>query len=525
MTEHNTTEDNNLIANLTDSNISDLYRPNKVKSFKIASCDNTVETLLRNNSFIDKTKEYMWLLSSSPKILLIRPRRMGKSTTLNFLKFICRGPESREFFKGTYIYNQPWTDFANQYIDIEGNTIKINSEEDKKRITKYPWHKYPVFMIDFKIIGDTNVSVVKSGLIEAIYETAVEYGIQDMMKDPESVDSLRLYLTKLIILLTRLGNGYRNKVVVLIDEYDSIFMGYKYANETQKQEMKMLLQEFYSVLKNPKTIKIKILTGITTITFTDVYQISNDIVNVSMDEQFAKIVGFTKKEIETMVSDKLFKKLAKNVAKSENCEVPKGKKDIKTFVMDKLEDWYNGYRFSLKGDTVYNTLSVVRTFMSMNITNHWNSSLTSEFQFHEILRDPQLFFDIGINGGVNDVRIEDLFGKEHITKDPKKRAIAALYQTGLLTMNGNSLDEKNKIVGLIFPNKEVIVNYQKATYNLLKQTLTNLEPGFPGDLKIHYEREEWYEFFQMIRKMLTGKMAKLSTNFNVKLFGFFSKLS
>ena len=132
MTEDNSPYNSHMTIIPADSNIPDVYRSNKVKSFKTACFDTGVKKLLANYSYIDKTKEYMWLLSSSPKILLIRPRRFGKSTTLNFLEFICQGVESRQYFKGTYIYDQPWTDFENKYLDKEGDTIEINSEDDKK---------------------------------------------------------------------------------------------------------------------------------------------------------------------------------------------------------------------------------------------------------------------------------------------------------------------------------------------------------------------------------------------------------
>ena len=134
------------------------------------------------NIYIDKTKYLYELIVSGPTYyFLSRPRRFGKSLTISTLEKVFEG--RRELFKGLYI--------------------------DK---ADFDWKEHPIIHIDWSILDFEDKESLKEDIKGLLIEIADKYSV-----NVNEELSYNLYLRRLIIELSKI-----DKVVILIDEYDSI---------------------------------------------------------------------------------------------------------------------------------------------------------------------------------------------------------------------------------------------------------------------------------------------------------------
>eukprot|EP00477_Mikrocytos_mackini_P001636 GAHX01001762.1.p1 GENE.GAHX01001762.1~~GAHX01001762.1.p1 ORF type:complete len:417 (-),score=52.93 GAHX01001762.1:704-1954(-) len=404
----------------------------------------------------------MMLISSNSNAILIRPRRFGKTITLNFLQLIFQGRSSKKYFKGTYIYDQPFINGYGQHLDKNGDIIKDEGITGTQKRAIYQWPKHPVIYFNFKSIADQDFKIARYRIIQAIYRVAEQYGIKDRLEDPNSVIDMVTYFTQLINCLTKLGNGYKQSIVVLIDEFDAVFRDARFNTTKQQDDMKKLMSSFYNVLQSEsRHIKLKLITGITTIYYTEILTPYSDITNISLWPQYSTIVGFTKQELEKSLCYNMFEKLAKNIARYENIELPNTKEELIKLVMNKLEKGHNGYRFSQAETTVYNTYFVIISFTKKIIENRGMHGFSSEIQYKEIRNNPSIFKEITEDKEIDNMTEDDLFAVTSMETDKKMRAIDLLYQTGLLTIKNSYLEKGKLFHSLHFPNKEIKDNLKK----------------------------------------------------------------
>ena len=67
--------------------------------------------------YVDKTKSLLKLICSGSYFLLSRPRRFGKSLTIDTLEQIFKG--NKELFKGLYIYDKyDFKEYPEEWMDI-----------------------------------------------------------------------------------------------------------------------------------------------------------------------------------------------------------------------------------------------------------------------------------------------------------------------------------------------------------------------------------------------------------------------
>ncbi len=133
-----------------------------------------------NFAYVDKTKIAHDLISSAGYYFLSRPRRFGKSLFLDTLREIFLG--GKELFEGLYIYD------------------------------KWDWEeKYPVMRISMGS-GSKTQEGLREDLILLLKEEAERLGVQC-----EDLPKPKHYFSCLI---KEAHEKYRQKVVILIDEYD-----------------------------------------------------------------------------------------------------------------------------------------------------------------------------------------------------------------------------------------------------------------------------------------------------------------
>ncbi len=354
--------------------------------------------------YVDKTKYlYELIKNTGTYYFLSRPRRFGKSLTLSTLEAIFKG--KRELFKDLYIDS-----------------------------TNYDWKEYPVIHLDFSTcIGDSS-SDISDWINRKIIDIGISYGVK--------LSEEAKYNYNLDKLITELAK--REKVVVLIDEYDSILSNN--INSENLEEIRSTLRGFYSVLKaQAANIRMCFITGVTKFSKVSIFSAMNNLTDISMNENYATMLGYTQKELEQYFATYIDRAVISRETTRE-----KLLEDIKT--------WYDGYCFAPKAETVYNPVSVGFFFYENSefFNPYWIDTGGTSFLLTEIAK--QVHFDISLDANAL-ISWSSLRGADIVqmlrTEVSKENFLALLYQTGYLTIKEASKGRSGYLVTLGYPNEEV----------------------------------------------------------------------
>ena len=373
------------------------------------------KTLIENNYYyVDKTPFIREVGKNIGKSLLFtRPRRFGKTLNMSMLKYffdVKEANENRKLFKNLEIENLT-------YFKEQG--------------------KYPVIFISMKDIKEMSFDgaiIEVKNLLKKIYNQ-FEF-IREKLNEGELIEFDNIWLGKndenlkssLLNLATFLKKYYNQKVIVLIDEYDTPLVSayrYDYYNEA-----KNFFSSFYSsVLKDNNILQVGVVTGIIRVVragiFSDLNNLSeHSILNKEYDEYF----GFLEEEV---------------------------KKALKYYEidskLDEVHSWYNGYKF---GDIkVYNPWSILKFLSEKEFKSYWIDT-SENYLIKDILK--------GANKKTFEKLNNLLFGKEvkeEITgKSTLQEVLEAHDLWELLLFSGyltiDSKIEKNEYT-IKIPNKEV----------------------------------------------------------------------
>ena len=372
---------------------------------RIDTSDSFFENFIKDdNLYVDKTKYlYNLIKDDGSYYFLSRPRRFGKSLTLSTLEAIFKG--KRELFKGLYIDS----------LD-------------------YDWKEYPVIHIDFSRCQEDNKEEIKEWINDILLQIAKEYKIK--------LNEKKSYSFNLDQLITKLAK--KQKVVVLIDEYDSLIV--HNMNSKYLDEILSVLNGFYAVLKaSCEHICFCFITGITKFTNMGIYPAMNNLVDISMSDEYSTMLGYTQKELEENFSDYIEK-----AVKDQNID--------KERYLAKIEKKYKGYRFSSNGEEeVYNPVSIGLFFSEggVGFSNYWINTGGSSL-IEDMARDLKfdITLDISIPVSEDRLRSKDIIQMIK-TEVCKVNFMSLLYQTGYLTIKKAEAVTEGYLLTLGYPNEEV----------------------------------------------------------------------
>jgi hypothetical protein len=269
--------------------------------------------------------------------------------------------------------------------------------------------------------GKSNSGYREIGLEKAIElqleEHATEYGIE------LKLISSSLKFDKLI---RQLYHRFQKQVVILIDEYDKPIIDYLDFDQLPKaRENRGILKSFYSVLKDADPyLKLVFITGVSKFSQVSIFSDLNNLNDLSLDLAYNEICGISQTELEQYFP-----------------------KELETFDRQKIRHWYNGYRWHIKGDTLYNPFSILNFFEKGDFFNYWYTTGTPTFLMEISKKEHFYRFENVSTGGSN----LQSFDFENISLIP------VLFQTGYLTIKGYDPIFDNFI--LSFPNHEVEAAY------------------------------------------------------------------
>ena len=347
-----------------------------------------------NYLYVDKTY-FLWKLINQPQSMFFfsRPRRFGKSLTISTLKAIFQG--KKELFKGLYIENQP-----------------------------YDWKDYPVIHIDMGSNASSTPDELKEELLSIIKNIATEQNI-------ELTETL--YNKNFEELIKKLYKR-DGKVVILIDEYDKPILN-NIENENIA-ELQKIMKGFYSVLKTCEPYeRFVFITGVGKFMKVSIFSDLNNLSDISMSDDYATMCGYTEKEL---IDN--FESFLIDLSKKNN-------EEYNSFLQG-VREWYDGYRFSKRGENVYNPVSFAKFIENHgDFNNYWFET-----------GSPSILIKLIKDKSVNIAEILNSEYTEYIfTADMPSSIsfIAMMYQTGYLTIKSWSIEDRQTFYKLGFPNLEV----------------------------------------------------------------------
>lgn len=305
--------------------------------------------------YIDKTKFIEDILLDGADIkLFCRPRRFGKTLNMSTLKYffdINNREENRKLFNGLYIEKSPM-------ISEQG--------------------KYPVISISMKGIGGLNWKVTFNGIKSKIKEIFREYIFLTDSLDKYTLIEFEKYLTSdfdealsknsLKFLTELLYKYYNQKVVVLIDEYDSpIISAYE---KGYYIEMRDFLKAFYGeVLKTNDYLQMGVLTGIVRVAQAGIFSDLNNFINYTiLNNEYSDSFGLVEEEVKDILDYYQI-----------GYEMP----DVKI--------WYDGYSFGK--DEIYNPWSILKFVQSKELKSHWVNTSGNALILNMLLASNSTVFD------------------------------------------------------------------------------------------------------------------------------------
>ena len=401
----------------------------------ISSTGSFVDFTLENFIYVDKT-EYIPKLLKLKRVFISRPRRFGKSLTLDTIATLFEtGVEP--YFKGTWIYDK-WTEPT-----------------------------YPVLRLNFLNFDKNSLEKFNNKLNSKITEFAELNHVTTYKEKEEAEDSIDHLLEQL-----RLEG---RQIVILIDEYDCQ-MTANINNETLYKQFQEKIKSIYANIKDKFAIKFLGITGVTRLKDVSIFSVGSDINDITNASAYSQMIGFTRDEIKKYYIDYL--KLASSYENS--CSVDNVTDEQIESLLDRLAKNYDGYCFDeFYKKKVFSTWSVNSFFQSIienkfvDFGEYWYdngglpSILVNYLKAHKLN-----IFDYLEKGKFIAVSTNDFKNPTALTTINQN---VLMCQTGYLTLRSN-LKYSEMLLGI--PNGEIY----KALTSLLAAKF------FEGKIKVFNEK-------------------------------------
>ena len=379
---------------------------------------------IRENSFyyVDKTKYIEELLLDGTQVkLFCRPRRFGKTLSMSTLRYffdIKNGEENRKLFDGLYISNSP-----------------MMSEQGK----------YPVIFITMKGVSNSNFKEAFERIADKVSTLYRNYTfllekLDEYEKEKfssivsENCNSIQLS-SSLRFLTELLYKYYNQKVILLIDEYDSPILSA--VEKGYYTEMKDFLRAFYGdALKTNEYLQMGVLTGIIRVTQAGIFSDLNNIENYTiLKKSYSQYFGLLEAEVEEAL-------------RYYGIE----------YKLDEVRAWYDGYNFA--GTEVYNPLSILKYIKEKELESYWintsGNALIMEIIANSddrVIKDLEKLFEEKELETAVDLELD--MGKSLLESD----IWSLMLSSGYLTIK-EKLGDDNYIIKI--PNKEIRSFFKKA---------------------------------------------------------------
>lgn len=422
--------------------------------------------------------------------LITRPRRFGKSLNLSMLHHFfaaeIHGNSTKDLFEGLKISEQ-----SQEYLQHQG--------------------KYPVISLSFKDVKDSGFQSIYANLCRLLSRA---YDEHSFVLDSPAVSSRQkrifesilegqadeaIFKSSLLDLTSCLYEHYREKAILLIDEYDTPIQS-GYAHGYYSEITAFMRHLFGASLKSNPYLYRAILTGILRISKESLFSGLNNLQVYSvLNPKYSQYFGFTEAEVNNLFTQ----------ANLNNDPA-------------RIKDWYNGYKIG--GTIVYNPWSIVNCIKEQGtLKPYWVNTSDNVLVKDLLIQSSTKFkntFELLLEGDVVEQFIDENFVFSEL-KGNEPAIWSLLLMAGYLTVISSQETFQGTLCQLQIPNQEIRNLYRKIIeqwlsngkgilwYNeFLKSLLTGDVDGFKENLKeillqtisVHdlgHEPEAFYQGFMI----------------------------
>ena len=431
--------------------------------------------------YVDKTSFIPLIERSDRFFFFIRPRRFGKSLTLNMLQHYYDVNAKDKFdalFGDLYIGKHPTKD-RNSYLVLKLNFSLVSAE----------LHNYRKGL-------DDHCSIVFDYFCD-VYADYLPEGIKEKMQAKDGAVNQLEYLYMECAKVNR-------KIYLFIDEYDHFTNTIlsdadslnRYTDETHKTGY---LRAFFNTVKSGTDSSIErcFITGVSPVTMDDLTSGFNIGTNYSLSSEFNEMMGFIEDEVRQMLA-----------YYSTTCHFNHSIDEI----IEIMKPWYDNYCFAPES---YDTTTMYNSNMVLYFVKNYvlygkvprdmiedNIRIDYEKLRMLIRKDKEFSHDASI--------IQTLVSQGYIAGELKRgfpavsivdpdNFISLLYYFGMLTVSGTH-EGKTK---LTIPNqvvREQLYTYLLNTYNEADLNFSNYERSELSSALAY--RGEWLVYFDYIADCL-----------------------
>ena len=335
--------------------------------------------------YVDKTDYALRLVEEGTHFFLSRPRRFGKSLFLDTLQELFAG--GRELF------------------------------EDLEAYDRWDWSvRHAVVRLDFAGLNATSADDLDRDVQAQLAEIECDAALE-----PLQAPAARRFRHLIRTLHQQTGQ----RVVVLVDEYDKPILDALGKPELARAN-RDYLRGLYGMIKSCDAhIRFCFLTGVSKFSKVSLFSGLNNLNDITLDERYAAICGYTEDDLNSVFAA-----------------------ELKGLDRERIREWYNGYRWGLTADNVYNPFDLLLLFDKRKFRPWWFETGTPTF-LTKLLTEHCVAAD----------RLDGLRASETLlsTFDVGNIAPEALlFQTGYLTIGGRERsDDDIEYFRLVYPNREV----------------------------------------------------------------------
>jgi len=393
--------------------------------------------------YVDKTEFVHRMVSDANTRLyfISRPRRFGKSLTLSVLKALFAG--RRELFDGLYLGRTDWK-----------------------------WEKYPVIHFEFNDVDASSVEEFQKSFAEHVRERLEAAGYAY-----DGTKTVAFNFGNAIESLSAANGG--KGVVILIDEYDAP-VGHCLDDVAKAEAVRDRLSAVYSQMKNRTgDIRFLLMAGVSKFTRLSVFSALNNIVDVSQNDEYATMFGYTEDELSANFDEHL-REHAKIMGRSYE--------DYRA----EMKRWYNGFRFA-KNDktTVYNPISVALTLFRKEpggFSATWATTGRPSMLMNYLKREDMLKIDPEKVRGVSEAEFD-------VAELRNLRPVPMLFQSGYLTVKDYAPLTRSYTLGV--PDEEV----REDLCTLMTGVAANKDMQWAASLGQKLLNAMWDDFFDGLQSL------------------------
>ena len=436
-----------------------------------------------NATLVDKTEVIQALIDSTDQITLFpRPRRFGKTLLMRMLKcFFEKSAQSKQhLFEPLKIWKagEKYQAYQGQYP-----VIYLSFKDIKEPDFEQAYQKFQALIAE---VYRYHRSLLESPALDS----AEKAHFQSILDETAS----RKHLENSLLSLSRwLERAYQQKVILLLDEYDSP-IHVAYAKNYYQEMIEFMRGLMGAAFKDNTHLYRGVITGILRISKESMFSDLNNLnVYSILSRKYGEYFGFTQEELDLLL---------------EKCQLQSHRESIQT--------WYNGYQF---GEwEIYNPWSIVNCLQNEGeLRPYWvntaNNSLVADMlakadagtkaNLEKLLKDEPI--EVQVSEGIvfNTLNLE----------------ASALYSfllfTGYLKAKHVRFENRELCAQVSIPNEEVAILYQALFKNWMvdKIDLSNYD-----NLLSALTIGDMHEFERLLRLYIESSMSYFDADTQAEKF-------